>query len=76
MKALAEARAMSLKHSAAFQEHSANFPPEIVTKWSDMIAAWEADPNKPSSSSIALAFGRLHQPKHHMHHMPQASAPS
>ncbi|KAI0055066.1 hypothetical protein BV25DRAFT_1873220 [Artomyces pyxidatus] len=47
-KSLKQAVPALAKTTAAFQEHSSTFPPAVLTRWVDMIKAWDADRKKPN----------------------------
>ena len=43
-----EAFKMSTKQTENFQQLSATFPPETVSKWERMVARWDANPKAPN----------------------------
>ena len=47
LKCLREAREMKHKQQQRFEEHSENFPDDVIKKWEDMVTQWESDFSKP-----------------------------
>ncbi|TFK79078.1 hypothetical protein K466DRAFT_606418 [Polyporus arcularius HHB13444] len=47
LRALQEAREMSIKQYKAYEEYAAGIPAETVAQWEEMVRVWDQDPNQP-----------------------------
>jgi hypothetical protein len=39
---------MKVRHEELLEDFSAEFPPEVIERWTKDIEAWNADPNNPN----------------------------
>ncbi|KAI0743720.1 hypothetical protein C8Q80DRAFT_1122131 [Daedaleopsis nitida] len=58
---LKHARTMSVKQCDIFQEYTANFPADVILKWTNMINAWEKDPTRPDPYEEPIIKTTLNQ---------------
>jgi hypothetical protein len=45
---LCQAHKMKVRHEELLEDFSAEFPPEVIQRWTKDIEAWNADPSKPN----------------------------